>query len=75
MPDLTERTRVQFDLPPETVARYDRLAERCGLQTRAELFRVAITAFEKMTDLSEDGWTVEARRGEEVVRLVPLVAG
>lgn len=69
-----KRIRVQFDLSPEVVDRYDHLAKQCGFMTRAELFRTAITAFEKMTDFANEGWVVEAHRGEEVIRLVPLVS-
>ena len=74
MPDPEKRTRIQFDLSPERVARYDRLMTRCGLLTRAELFRTAITAFERLTDFEGEGWIVEARRGDEVIRLMPLVS-
>jgi hypothetical protein len=72
---MTEkRIRVQFDLSPEVVARHDRLTKQCGFQTRAELFRAAIAAFEKLVDFADEGWVVKAHRGEEVIQFLPLVS-
>ena len=72
---MTEkRIRVQFDLTPEQVAHLDQLVQRSGLQTRAELFRAAFAAFEYLTDQAGEGWVVEARKGEAVERLMPLVS-
>jgi hypothetical protein len=66
------KTRVQLDFDDDSYGQLQRLKERSGSRTNAELIRDAMSLYDWVLSKRELGWHFQIERAGEVVRLEML---
>ena len=65
------KTPVQLTMGETFWQEMSALADRLGV-TRSELVRHALEVYKLLRQYSDDGWEIQAKKGDETVRLVRL---